>query len=201
MVLGGDNEKKAGALLLVGSAQFAVLLIVAEAVYPGYSISANYISDLGVWGQLSATIFNPSIILFGLLVVAGAYFVQKTFGKRLVSVTIALSGLGALLVGFFPENTFVVNGVPVIHAIAALISFISGGIGAIISYRVVKEPLKYISVILGSASLFALVLFVSTASSGYLGLGAGGMERVIVYPTLVWTICFGGYLMALCEEK
>ena len=201
MILSGENGKRAGALLFVGGAQFAVLMIVAEAVYPGYSVSANYISDLGVWGEPSAAVFNPSIILFGLLFTAGAYFVQKTFGKRSLSVIVALSGLGALLVGFFPENTLVISGVPVIHTIAALMSFIFGGLGAIISYRVTKAPFRYFSVVLGMASLLALVLFLSTASFGFLGLGVGGMERMIVYPTLVWTICFGGYLMASSQEK
>jgi hypothetical protein len=41
------HSKVAGALIFVGSAQFIVALTVAEALYPGYSISQNYISDLG----------------------------------------------------------------------------------------------------------------------------------------------------------
>jgi hypothetical membrane protein len=201
MSLSANNGKKAGILISAGGAQFAVFMIVAEAVFPNYSVSANYISDLGVWGKPSAAIFNPSIILFGLLVLSGAYFVQKTFKRRGFSSVLALSGLGALLVGFFPENTIVVNGVPVIHAIGALISFISGGLAAIASYRVTNSPLRYFSAVLGAASLLALVLFASTGSSGYLGIGVGGMERMIVYPTLAWTICFGGYLMASQEKK
>jgi len=27
------------------------------------------------------------------------------------------------------------------------------------------------------------------------------MERIIVYPTLIWAIVFGGYLMAVKEKK
>jgi hypothetical membrane protein len=164
-------------------------------------VSANYISDLGVWGQPSAAFFNPSIALFGLLVMAGAYALQNTFGRRWFSVIVALSGGGALLVGFFPENTLVVGGVPVIHTIAALMSFIFGGLGAIVSYRVTKVPIKFFSVVLGVASLLALVLFISTRDSGFLGLSVGGLERMIVYPTLIWTICFGGYLMASSGQK
>lgn len=201
MMLNAENGRKAGALLFVGGAQFAVFMIIAEAVYPGYSVSANYISDLGVWGQPSAAFFNSSIVLFGLLVMAGAYALQNTFGRRWFSVIVALSGGGTLLVGFFPENTLVVGGVPVIHTIAALMSFIFGGLGAIVSYRVTKVPIKFFSVVLGVASLLALVLFISTRDSGFLGLGVGGLERMIVYPTLLWTICFGGYLMASSGQK
>lgn len=201
MILDAENRKKAGVLVFIGGAQFLVFMIIAEAVYPNYSVSMNYISDLGVWGQPSAIVFNPSIIIFGLLVLIGAYFEQKTFGMRSFSTTVALSGLGALLVGFFPENTVLINGIPVVHTIAALLSFLSGGLSAIISYRVTQSPLRYFSVILGVASLLALALFISTSTSGYLGLGVGGMERMIVYPTLIWTICFGGYLMASSKQK
>ena len=41
-------EKVAGTLFLVATSQFVIGLVVAEALYPGYSISSNYISDLGV---------------------------------------------------------------------------------------------------------------------------------------------------------
>lgn len=201
MVLGADNKKKAGAAFFIGGAQFAVFMIVAEAVYPNYNVSENYISDLGVWGQTSAVIFNPSIILSGLLTLGGAFFTQKAFRKRGFTAAIALSGLGALLVGFFPENTVLVSGVPVVHSIAALIAFIFGPVAAIASYRVTTLPFKYFSVILGAGSLVALFLFLATFSSDFLGLGAGGMERMIVYPSLLWTICFGGYMMASAEQK
>jgi hypothetical protein len=52
-------------------------------------------------------------------------------------------------------------------------------------------------VLLGLATLVAMVLF---ASNTYLGLGAGGMERMIVYPVLLWSIGLGGHMMAI-EEK
>jgi hypothetical protein len=38
-------------------------------------------------------------------------------------------------------------------------------------------------------------------NSGYLGLGVGGMERMIVYPILIWMIGFGGGLIALPEKS
>jgi hypothetical membrane protein len=194
-----DSKKIAGALFFVSGAQFAVLLIIAEAVYPNYSVSSNYISDLGLWGQVSAAFFNPSIILSGLLTVGGAFLIHKSFRRRGFSIAIALSGLGALLVGFFPENTALVNGVPIIHSIAALIAFVFGGLSAMASYYVTTSPFKYFSVILGAASFLALGFFLATFSSGFLGLGVGGMERMIVYPTELWKICFGGCMMASGE--
>jgi hypothetical membrane protein len=195
-----SNTKMAGVLLFVGGAQFIILLIIAEAVYPGYSVSANYISDLGVWGKPSAPIFNPSTMLFGAAVLASAYFINKHFKNRIITVLFALAGAGALGVGIFPENTFIVNGVAVIHYISALLAFIGGGVTAIATYKITKPPFRYLSVILGAATLTAAVLFATTRDIGFLGIGAGGMERMMAYPTLLWIISLGGYLLGTTHE-
>ncbi len=189
-----NNKTIAGALLFVGGLQFVVAMIVAEAVYPNYIVSGNYISDLGVWSKPSAIIFNPSIVLLGLTILVGAYFIQREFRLGAVSGLFVLAGLGPIGVGLFPENTFLANGVPVIHSIMAIISFVFGGIAAIACYRITKSPFRNFSVMLGVASLLALILFASTGPS-YLGIGVGGMERMIVYPNLIWTIGLGANLM------
>jgi len=59
-------------------------------------------------------------------------------------------------------------------------------------------PFSAISVILGLMTLGALGLFVGKI---YLGLGVGGMERIVVYPILMWGAGFGGYLIAYQEER
>jgi len=59
-------------------------------------------------------------------------------------------------------------------------------------------PFSSISVILGLMTLGALSLFLGGI---YLGLGRGGMERMIAYPVLMWGAGFGGYLMAYPEER
>ncbi len=189
------NSKIAGTLLLVGGAQFVIALIIAEAIYPGYSVAHNYISDLGVWGSNSALVFNSSIMIFGLTVLASSYFINKQFKNLAISFFFALAGAGSLGVGIFPENTFIVNGIPVIHSFSALLAFVFGGIAAISLYKITKSPFRYLSVIVGAASLIAMVLFITTRDSGALGLGVGGMERMVAYPTLVGIIGFGGYLL------
>jgi hypothetical membrane protein len=192
-----EGGKVAGALLFLGGAQFSVGLIVAEAVYPNYSVSQNYISDLGVWGQPSAAIFNPSIFLFGVLIMTGAYLIQREFKARYVALFFMLAGLGSAGVGVFPENTFLVNGTPVFHTIFALMAFLFGGAAALASHKLAKPPFRYFAIVFGVVTLLALGLFLMTLSSGSLGLGVGGLERMVAYPTIVWTIGLGGYLMAL----
>jgi hypothetical membrane protein len=95
-------------------------------------------------------------------------------------------------VGVFTENS------EPMHSIASLLVFLFGSLSAIYSFRVMKLPLSLISIFLGVMSLSALVLF---AAQQYLGLGVGGMERMIMYPILMWTIGFSGYLFAFPEKS
>jgi len=188
-----DYRKVAGALILVGGSQFVVGMLLAEALYPGYSISQNYISDLGVGP--SALIFNSSVFLLGLMVVVSAYFVHSSFRSRLATGLLVLAGLGAMGVGVFTENS------PAMHEIVSDIAFIFGGLLPIAAYRLVRKPFSYLSVAMGVLSLSAMVLLSAQYSLGlgeqyYLGLGPGGMERMIAYPILLWEVAFGGHLMA-----
>ncbi len=183
-----DDRKVAGSLLFIGGIVCFLGIIIAETLYPGYSTSQNYISDLGVGP--SALIFNSSVFLLGVLALFGAYFVQRAFNFRLFSILAAITGMGAIGVGLFTEDA------GVIHGVFSLIVFLFAGLSAIISYKLQKPPLSYFSVILGTLSLFALVLF---GSDVYLGLGKGGMERMIAYPVLLWTVSFGSYLISYSE--
>jgi hypothetical membrane protein len=65
------RNKVAGTLFFIADTQFVLCLIIAEALYPGYSVSANYISDLGVGP--SALVFNATVFLLGLLLLVGTY--------------------------------------------------------------------------------------------------------------------------------
>jgi hypothetical membrane protein len=188
-----DYRKVAGALVFVGGSQFVVGMLVTEALYPGYSISQNYISDLGVGP--SAMIFNSSVFLLGILVATSAYFVHRSLRNHLVTILLVLAGVGAMGVGVFPENS------PAMHEIVSDIAFISGGLLPIATYRLMRKPFSYLSVVMGLLSLSAMVLLSAQYSFGlgeqyFLGLGPGGMERMIVYPVLLWEVAFGGHLMA-----
>jgi len=111
-----NNKRLAGALLFVGSVQCLLGSIVAESLYPDYSVSENYISDLGV--GTTSLIFNSSVFIVGLLAVGGAYFIQRAFGSRILSVLFAIAGVGAMGVGLFPETA------GAIHGVASLIVFL-----------------------------------------------------------------------------
>jgi len=184
-----DNRTVAGALLFVGSVQCLLVLVIVEALYPGYSVSENYISDLGV--GTTSLVFNSSVFLLGVLAVTGAYFIRLAFDSKLLFILLLLTGVGAIGVGLFPETA------GEIHGVFSLITFLFGGLSAIVSYKLQKPPLSYFSVLLGALSLVALVLF---ASGNYVGLDKGGMERMIADPTLIWGAAFGSHLIGYSKN-
>jgi len=172
-------------------------IISAEALYPGvYATATNEISDLGgtrppdsIILQPSATVFDVSMIVIGLLVLIASLFVHRAFGRRSVTLPIAILGAAALGVGVFPGNT----GTP--HAICAMVTFVSGGIAAISAAQVATAPFRYLSALLGAVSLLTLATYVILGDqSPMAGLGIGGLERWIVYPVVLWVTAFGGYL-------
>ncbi|RXE55667.1 hypothetical protein ABH15_05340 [Methanoculleus taiwanensis] len=187
----------AGALLFGVGVLALMGIITAESLYPGYSTSLNAISDLGatmppgsIIVEPSATIFNITMMVSGLLTLAAAYCIHRAFGQLVVTVPLVLFGLGVLGVGIFPGNYGTV------HALFALLAFSAGGVAAVAAYRVETPPLRYFSVALGAISLTDLALyFILGDASPFAILGIGGLERWIAYPILVWVTGFGGYLM------
>jgi hypothetical membrane protein len=193
-----------GGLLFVAGATVLMGIISAEALYPGsFSTGANEISDLGgtrppnsVILQPSAAIFDVSMALIGVLVVAGSWFVHRGFGRRSVTIPIAVLGVGALGIGLFPGNT----GTP--HAIFAMVTFVSGGVAALSAARVTSAPFRYLSFLLGAAALGTLVTYVLLGDASPMAvLGIGGVERWIVYPVVQWMTAFGGYLCGRADGR
>lgn len=199
------NGKTAGILFFIASTQFVLGLIVAEALYPSYSIYTNYISDLGVGP--SSMIFNSSIFLLGLLSIIGAYLLPRTVDFRTLTVLLVLMAIGAMSAGVFTKNF------AAIHGAVSSMAFLFSGLSAIVSFKVLKMPLSVISVILGLITLGALALFAggilasgsftgseTPVSDLFLGIGPGGMERMIVYSAIIWLVGFSAYLIALSEK-
>jgi hypothetical membrane protein len=193
-----SDRRAAGTLCFIAASQFVIVLAVAEALYPGYSISANYISDLGVGP--SAVYFNSSVVVMGLLLITGSYFLQRALNHTILTGLLVLTAVGAIGVGVFTEDF------GTIHTVVSVIAFLFGGLAAIFSAicsyvhdsMLLKTPFSIIAVILGLMALAALALLGSNID---LGLGAGGMERMIAYPLLMWGAGFGGYLITSPEKE
>jgi len=189
-----DNKKIAGSLIFVGAVQAFLVGVISEAVYAGYSVGQQYMSELGDWSKAgnSAAIWDVSVILLGLFVISGVYFLQRGFKNRLFTSLLVIYGVGCACVGVVAMNI----SLPV-HTLLAMVAMVSAAIAAIMSYRFMKSPLSYASVILGAVALLAIVLLMlgQGNSDFYLGLGKGGMERLIIYPVSLWLLGFGAYLV------
>jgi len=193
-----DRLKLSWIILIVAVTQFILLLAIAEFLYPGYSVSNNTISSLGsmvcpknsqcFFEEPSATIFNTSVTFLGVLILIGSLLLISVKRFLLISITLIITGIGAIGVGL----TLAFHSPPFLHSLVSFITFLFSSISSILSFRVLPSPLAYLSLILGIISLASIFLF---ASGNYLGLGIGGMERMIVYPTLIWGLVFSSSLI------
>ena len=193
---------RTGAVILVlGALQFVAAMIVVQSQYAGYSLSQNYISDLGGVHSPWALVFDGSVILLGVCAILGVLLVWSAFDPgraRAGGLTFVLiGGIGAIGVGVFPETTPVLNGG--MHDIVSAIAFIGAGIGlTVVSFAMAPGPHWRISrpftLACGVVTLAAIALFYVGL---YLGLGPGGMERLIVAPILLWAVAEGAHLYRL----
>jgi len=185
-----DSKRIAGLLFFVGAVQYFFGIVISEAFYSGYSVKQQVVSDLGNWSVAGnyAAIINTSSILLGLFVITGAFYIQRTFRKRLFSSLLALNGVGWIGVGLFALNIS-----SSLHGIFAIYgNFAFGLASVIVSYKFQKSPFSYQSIIFGALMIVACILY---ESGSYLGLGLGGMQRLIIFPLLFWMIGFGAYLV------
>jgi hypothetical membrane protein len=107
----------------------------------------------------------------------------------------ALGGLGAILVGFFPEN---VNST--MHIFGAFLAIGLGNVAifALGAVLTLLESMRRSMLTFSTLSLAALVCF---ASHKYFGIGAGIMERLAAYPETIWLITFGLYVWRFHPKK
>lgn len=195
------RARQAGAVLLLGSVQFIAAMIVVQLKYPGYSDLTNYISDLG--GTLSpwAVVYNASVILVGLLTLLGTNLLLPAFGKKLGRTLglgfLAVTGVGAIMVGVFPEPSPFLN--HMIHGYSSDIAFIGAGLALLFLPLAMLRDTRWdgyraFTFLLGVITVVAIVLF---ATGVWGALGPGGMERLIVAPVLLWAIVVGVHLLTL----
>jgi hypothetical membrane protein len=102
-----------------------------------------------------------------------------------------IASIGAIGIGVFPETT------GTLILLVSGITFFFTGLSAMISYWISRLLMSIISVALGLITLVIFVLYAGALffGSGYLGLGPGGLERVMAYAALIWVIGIGAHFM------
>lgn len=184
-----------GIFYVIAAFQFFVFELVSEILYPGYSVANNYVSDLGatcvnppnttscVVHQPSAMIFDATVFLLGLMLLAGTFLVYLGTRKRPYFIVTAVADFVILLVGVFPENT------GWIHAGISLVLFLFLGVSLILAWTIIKEGnvLRYATVAFGVLTLFFNYVNIPE-------VGVGGVERLIVLSALSGILTIGGHL-------
>jgi hypothetical membrane protein len=170
---------------------------------PPYSLTRDTISDLGntACGTFNSRpvcsplhgLMNASFIVLGIAMTAGSILISRQLAKSRAAtvgfVAMAISGIGVIIVGIFPENS-----VPAFHGLGAATAFTVGNTALIIIAVSPMMPvvLRLYSFLSGTLAILALV---SYSSGHYLGLGEGGIERVVAYPQTLWLIVIGIFLL------
>ena len=198
-----------GACLWVLTLQYFVAEAVAISGWQGsYSLSRNYISDLGAVGcGVVATglieterlcsplhsLMNASFVLQGLLITCGTLLVWSFFPRgslwTISLLYIAASGIGVLMVGLAPEDT--TQG---LHVFGAVENFFCCNAGmaimgaAMAQWRRSTRNWGFVTLIVGIVGLIGLGLMAMRLD---LGLGVGGVERFVAYPFPLWLAVMG----------
>ena len=202
--------RRGGAVLVVAVVEFVVGMVIAQVGYgPGYTLSNDLISDLGVTGcgVVDGTgryvcspwwfAFDGTTVLFGILVILAMLWTTDAFSPsalgRVGRTLLILNGAGVLVAGAAPEN--VAYG---LHSASAIVAFCAGAVGLIVvaigmdRASLWKPDARLYTGLSGVVSLVAISLFLAGDD---LVLGPGGMERLIVGPFLLWFVVIGLYLV------
>jgi len=204
------NLTIAGVLAVVAGVVWIIGVFVAQAYYPNYSVTYNALSDLGATChsataltpnscliyQPSSIIFNTTLILFGVLSVPAGYFVDRSLRKRFFSILLGLFGLGVLIDGVFAENVQLT-----IHGLGAFVALLTGVMAAITVYRLEEATPRYFQY---SSAAIGIVSLAGTLTLGLVPLGTlessvigfGGVERITLYPLIIWEALLGIVFLA-----
>ena len=207
-----DDYPFLGPAVFISSAlYFYAQIFVAWVFNPShapYNLVTNTISDLGntACGPYgSGYVCSPrhlymdvAFVFLGIVMAAGSMLLYHEFAGRggaeqnaafIGFLFMGIAGIGAMFVGFFPENT---NGT--MHKIGAGLAIGLGNLGIFILGAVLgrlPEAMRRYMLVFSTISITALVLFAGHKS---FGIGAGTMERIAAYPQTIWLITFGLYV-------
>jgi hypothetical membrane protein len=188
----GRDLRIPGLLYVVLAGGFLTVMMLGGTMAPGYLIGDSAISDLGVIRE-TADLFKGSLVVVGVLQAAASILYFGVHRRRLILGVSLVAAFGATGVGLVPLDR---GG---LHSVFALLAFLAFNLQAIVTAPVVRYPLRALSWLAGVIGLAFLVVMVigDTGDAAALGpIGHGGVERMIVYPALLWLMALGGYLMA-----
>jgi hypothetical membrane protein len=160
---------------------------------PSYSWAADNISDLGnvscgMWDTTRPRyvcspwhgLMNAGLVLTAVLLAVGAVLAWR---GRFSRVLLLLAASGYALAGLFPADSNE-NG----HFLGALLILVVGNVGLLAAARAVEGWQREWTLVMAGLAILGTGLFFTQRG---LGIGVGGMERIAVFPLLIWAAATG----------
>jgi hypothetical membrane protein len=169
--------------------------------HPRFSWATDNNSDLGnvTCGRWDTTrpryvcspwhlAMNTAMIATGVLLAVGVVLTWSALGRgvatRAAQLLTFAGGLGYVLAGVYPADVNENN-----HFLASLLVVELANVGILVASLARRSPIlgsmRAASLALGLTGLAGTALFLARVD---LGFGIGGMERVAVFPLLVWAL-------------
>jgi hypothetical membrane protein len=192
---------------IAAAVQFVVTQLVVQSAWTTpYSWAHNAISDLGSvhCGMSGAdnlperylcspwhSAMNASIVMMGVGFAGGVLLTgfawrwrRSTRAARLFFIG---AGAGFVLAGLNPWDVDLD-----MHVLGAFLIMAGGGVGLLLAGLGSSDgPLCRLHGITLCAGIIALIATALQFSHHYLGLGIGGMERVAIFPLVLWMVVLG----------
>lgn len=159
---------------------------VVAAVPWQFSWADSTISDLGRTSASWHGLMNATLLLTAVLLTVGAVSLLR---GRLARVLLLLTSLGYALAGLYPvdvnENA---------HFVGGLLILLSGNASMVFAAYALRDELRPWlwlrdwTLILAAIAIMGTVLFFARQG---MGIGVGGMQRIAVFPLLVWATVVG----------
>jgi hypothetical membrane protein len=188
---------------------------IAASAFPGYSYSANYISDLGVPEVAEfqgrsidsplAAVMNTGFVLQGVLYLLGAVIATRalrTGPRRAFLALAAVHAVGITVVGLIHGSaSSAASGIGWMHVVGAGMAIIAGNVASIIaglgSGRIgAARAFRVASVALGVVGLIALGALQALGGSDVDGI----WERGSVYTVTAWELLAGVTVLAAARR-
>ncbi|MFC4068476.1 DUF998 domain-containing protein [Actinoplanes subglobosus] len=188
---------------MVAAPLFVLVNVVVGLAWadPGFSWAFHNVSDLGnvgcgVWDESRPryvcspwhVAMNVGLVVTAVLLLAGLMLTRELGAVGKGAWWLMALGAGGLgLAGVFPadvnENW---------HVYGAVLVFVCGNAGLVLAGRRIPGWAGWATSGLGVAGLVATVLFMRQDG---LGVGVGAVERVAVFPLMVWACVAGSRLL------
>lgn len=191
------GARAAAGLWLVGATVYLICEALAAARFPGYSYTADYISDLGV----SAVMNVGAFATHGVLLLAGAVVLTRTcatrgWASRAFLLAAATNAVGNIVVATFRSGAVDSSGHADWHVFGAGMAIVGGNVAVIIaglgSRRLgASRGYRLASVAIGAVGLACLLALIIDGANGVRVLPVGLVERGAVYSIIGWEIVTG----------